>query len=86
MQPVRRIAEIAKHERAKKAVKTGSDVFGVIKNVAAIGAVAASLAGGYFATQNKVGTPRTCRARGPCAQSFAPPACRGAARKYGSGR
>ena len=53
MQPVRRIAEIAKHERAKKAVKTGSDVFGVVKNVAAIGAVGASVIGGYFATQNK---------------------------------
>ena len=53
MQPVRRIAEIAKDERAKKAVKTGSDVFGVIKNVAAIGAVGASLLGGHFATQNK---------------------------------
>jgi hypothetical protein len=53
MQPVRRIAEIARDERAKKAVKTGSAVFGVVKNVAAIGAVGASVIGGYFATQNK---------------------------------
>src|SRR5262249_748551 len=30
----------------------------------------------HFATQNNVGTTRTCRTRGPCAQSSTPPACR----------
>ena len=52
MRPVQKVVEIARHERTTRLVTIGSRAFGTVRNVAAIGAAAASLlTGGFFVTQ-----------------------------------
>jgi hypothetical protein len=52
--PIRRLVEVARDERAKRTVKTGQQVFSTIRNVAAIGAAAASIVtGGFFVTRDR---------------------------------
>ena len=54
MDPLRRLADVAKHERAKRTVKTGQQVFSTVRNLAAIGAAVASIAtGGFFVTRDR---------------------------------
>ncbi|MBM4421265.1 MAG: hypothetical protein FJ034_06745, partial [Chloroflexi bacterium] len=53
MGPFRKVVVVARHERTKTAVRAGGQVFGTVRNLAAIGAALATLAtGGFFAARN----------------------------------
>jgi len=48
------LLDIVRHDRAKQTVKTGQQVFTTLRNLAAIGAAAASIAtGGFFVTRDR---------------------------------
>jgi hypothetical protein len=52
--PFRRLLDVATHDRTRTTVKAGSQIFGTIRNVVAIGAAVASIAtGGFFATRDR---------------------------------
>jgi hypothetical protein len=54
MQPIRRLIDIVLDPRAKQTVKAGSHVFATLRNLAAIGAAAASIAtGGFFVARDR---------------------------------
>jgi len=54
MQPIRRVIDIVLDPRAKQTVKAGTHVFATVRNLAAIGAAAASIAtGGFFVARDR---------------------------------
>ena len=58
MDPIRRLVEVARDERAKRTVKTGQQLFTTLRNLAAIGAAVASIAtGGFFVTRDRASEP-----------------------------
>ncbi|MBI3522259.1 MAG: hypothetical protein HY071_04050 [Chloroflexi bacterium] len=60
MDPIRKVVSVARHERAKSTVRVGQQVFTTVRNVAAIGAAAASiLTGGFLATRDRTADPAT---------------------------
>ena len=55
MDPFRRVKAIARHERSRKTVKVGQELFNTVRNLAAVGAAAASIVtGGFFVTRDRV--------------------------------
>ncbi len=59
MGPLRRLSEIVRHERSKRTIKVGEQVFTTVRNLAAVGAAAASIVtGGFFVTRDQ-GPPPT---------------------------
>src|SRR2546425_7349955 len=51
---LRWLLDIVRHDRARQTVKTGQQLFTTLRNLAAIGAAAASIAtGGFFVTRDR---------------------------------
>jgi len=58
MGPFRRLVQVALDERTKRTVKAGSHVLSTLRNLAAIGAAAASIAtGGFLVTRDRAPEP-----------------------------